>query len=405
MTVHSELEPIYILGDFNLEPAKRGWKVVKSSPVNIGGWASQGLPFYSDGVSYTNTYQLKPGQSRFIVKINDWLGCVSEVKVNQKSAGIIASQPGELDVTKLIQEGKNEITVEVYGTLKNLLGPHHNGPLRGSAWPASFEAAAKNMPAGENYDVIEYGLFEPFALLESAGGSRRYYFREYRVAQPMIHADKNLGIDTPIKVELATSTEGADIYYTLNGRTPTKSSQLYKGPITISKNAMLKVRAMKKGLKESTVFEQSFYVLDSRINGLNYEYYEGTWGDLPPFDELQAIHKGRAYDYDLKLLKTRQEKFAVKYSGYIYVAKSGTYDFYINSNDGSKLFIAGKELIDNGGSHGPQERQGQIKLSAGLHPIIVHYFDSGGSQLLGISYQGPGVKKQPVPANILRFKG
>jgi len=404
MTVHSELEPVYIFGDFDLEPAKKGWKIVKSTSLNIGGWASQGLPFYSDGISYTSTYHLKPGESRFIVKMNDWLGCVAEVKVNQKSAGIIISQPGELDVTELIREGGNEISIEIYGTLKNLLGPHHNGPLRGSAWPASFQAAAKNMPAGENYDVIEYGLFEPFALLESTGGSQRYYFREYRVAQPIIQAEKNLGVDTPLKVELATSTEGADIYYTLNGQTPTKSSQLYKGPLKISKNAKLQVRAMKKGLKESPVSEKSFYVLNSRINGLKYEYYEGTWEDIPPFNDHQAIHKGRTYDFDLKLLKTRQEKFAVKYSGYIYIAKSGTYDFYINSNDGSKLFISGKELVDNSGSHGPQERQGQLNLPAGLHAIEVHYFDSGGSQLLTVSYQGPGIKKQSVPASILRYQ-
>ncbi len=145
-------------------------------------------------------------------------------------------------------------------------------------------------------------------------------------------------------------------------------------------------------------------VLDSKIHGLDYAYYEGQWEDIPPFDELKAIHKGRVYDFDLKLLKTRQEKFAVKYKGYIYIAKSGTYDFYINSNDGSILFIAGKEVIDNGGAHGLQERQGQINLSTGLHPIMVHYFDSGGSQYLGLSYQGPGIKKQQVPASILRYR-
>ena len=161
---------------------------------------------------------------------------------------------------------------------------------------------------------------------------------------------------------------------------------------------------MKKGLKKSPVQEQSFYILPSRIHGLNYEYYEGTWDDIPPFNAHKAIHKGRTYDFDLKLLKTRQEKFAVKYTGYLYLAKSGTYDFYINSNDGSKLFISGKELIDNSGSHGPQERQGPLKLPAGFHPIAVHSFDSGGSQLLNVSYQGPGIKKQQVPANLLRYK-
>ncbi len=404
MTVHSELEPIYILGDFNLKVADKGWMMIKSSQIKLGSWSGQGLPFYSDGVSYTSNYQLKPNQKRFIVKITDWLGCVAEVKVNKKSAGIIAWQPGELDITDLAREGENEITVTVYGTLKNLLGPHHNGPLRGTAWPASFEAASINMPSGSNYDVIGYGLFEPVILIESEGGSQRFYYREYRVNTPKILAQKNISANLPIEVSLATNTTEADIYYTLNGKLPDRSSLLYKGPFSLSKTAVLKVRAFKNNLKESSVIQQSFFILDGKINGLNYAYFEGQWDDLPPFDVLQAKHKGRVYDFDLKLLNTRQAQFAVNYTGYIHIARAGNYDFYVNSNDGSKLFIGDKEVVDNGGAHGNQERQGKINLSAGSHPITLLYFDSGGSQHLVVSYQGPGIKKQVVPASILRYK-
>jgi hypothetical protein len=68
------------------------------------------------------------------------------------------------------------------------------------------------------------------------------------------------------------------------------------------------------------------------------------------------------------------------------------------------LYIDNKMIVDNGGNHGLQERQGSINLSSGSHSILVHYFDSGGSQYLDVSYRGPGIKKQSVPANILRYK-
>jgi len=260
------------------------------------------------------------------------------------------------------------------------------------------------MPSGSIYDVIGYGLFEPLMLLESEGGSQRFYFREYRVTTPKILTQKNITANLPIEVSLATNTTEADIYYTLNGKLPDRSSMLYKGPFSLSRTAVLKVRAYKNNLKESSVVQQSFFVLDGKINGLNYVYLEGQWDDLPTFDVLQAKHKGRVYDFDLKLLETRQEKFAVKYTGYISIAKAGNYDFYINSNDGSKFFVGDKELIDNGGAHGNQERQGRIYLDDGTHPITVLYFDSGGNQFLEVSYQGPGIKKQKIPANILRYK-
>jgi hypothetical protein len=294
--------------------------------------------------------------------------------------------------------------VIVYGTLKNLLGPHHNGPLRGSAWPASFEAAPPAPPAGANYDVIAYGLFDPFLLIEAEGGAQKVYYRYYQVSRPEILADAYLGVDAPLKISMMTGTPEADIYYTLDGTSPDRNALLYRTPISLSKSAVLKARAYKKELKESPLVQKSFYIVDSKINGLNYAYYEGQWDDLPPFDKLEAAGEGRVSDFDLNLLKTRQEKFAVRYSGFIYLDKAGSYDFYVNSNDGSKLFIGDQEVVDNGGSHGPQERQGKIKLQAGIHPLTVHYFDSGGGQLLEVTYRGPGIEKQPIPADILRYK-
>ena len=71
----------------------------------------------------------------------------------------------------IVEEGENEISVIVYGTLKNLLGPHHIGAVRGSAWPSGFEAAPEHLPGGEDYDYIGYGLFSDFVLIESQDAS------------------------------------------------------------------------------------------------------------------------------------------------------------------------------------------------------------------------------------------
>ena len=44
MTVHTELEPIYLLGDFHLESQKKGWKLVPSQKMILNSWKKQGLP-------------------------------------------------------------------------------------------------------------------------------------------------------------------------------------------------------------------------------------------------------------------------------------------------------------------------------------------------------------------------
>ena len=56
--------------------------------------------------------------------------------------------------------------VVVIGTLKNTLGPFHNEPALGRAWPGNFQAGAKGgRPAGAKYATVGYGLFEDFKLV------------------------------------------------------------------------------------------------------------------------------------------------------------------------------------------------------------------------------------------------
>ncbi len=168
-TIHSELEPIYVLGDFGLAGGAKGFKLVPSTELKLGAWNTKGLPLYSGAVSYMKTYYLRMNdlrKNRFFVELGRWLGAVAEVKVNGKSAGVIAFQPFRLDVTDFLTLGNNDVNVMVYGTLKNTLGPFHNNPRLGMAWPGSFQQGAKGgYPPGSAYSVVGYGLFDDFKLM------------------------------------------------------------------------------------------------------------------------------------------------------------------------------------------------------------------------------------------------
>ncbi|MCL2117202.1 MAG: hypothetical protein FWH27_02120, partial [Planctomycetaceae bacterium] len=132
------------------------------------GWNRQGMPFYMGGVSYTQTFDLgTKSDSKYVVSLGKWLGSVAKVIVNGEEAGHIAYAPWEYDVSKFVKSGRNEISIVVVGTPKNLLGPHHNGPMRGSAWPNAFwNAPNDGPPSGSSYDVIGYGMFEPFVVIQ-----------------------------------------------------------------------------------------------------------------------------------------------------------------------------------------------------------------------------------------------
>ena len=57
----------------------------------------------------------------------------------------------------------------------------------------------------------------------------------------------------PQSVSIASSTSGASIYFTTDGSTPTTSSTLYSGPITVSSTTTVRAVAVASGLTPSNV--------------------------------------------------------------------------------------------------------------------------------------------------------
>jgi putative heme-binding domain-containing protein len=103
---------------------------------------------------------------------------------------------------------------------------------------------------------------------------------------------------------------------------------------------------------------------------------------------------------DQPVLKTR-DAFALMFTGHILIDKPGKYTFFIASDDGSRFYIDGEQLIDNDGLHGMVEKSGTVQLTAGLHPIVATYFDNGGGDGLNMSWSGPGLEKREIPASVL----
>jgi hypothetical protein len=167
MKVHAEIEPVYITGDFKVMPAEKGWIIEPTvKPLTTGSWKDQGMPFYSWGVTYSREYNIEKTDGQYFVRLNNWSGTVAEIFVNDKPAAVVAFPPYESDITGLIGSGSNKIEVKVTGSLKNLMGPHFNNPRPGLVSPGSFRNV-KSYPAGKDYQIIDYGLYEEFTLLHN----------------------------------------------------------------------------------------------------------------------------------------------------------------------------------------------------------------------------------------------
>ncbi len=97
----------------------------------------------------------------------------------------------------------------------------------------------------------------------------------------------------------------------------------------------------------------------------------------------------------------REQRFAVRFRGFVDVPAPGPWRFGTASDDGSSLLVDGAPVVENGGEHPRAERTGEVVLSAGRHALEVRYDQLEGGVVFEVFWSGPGVERGPLPAAAL----
>jgi hypothetical protein len=166
MSVHAEIMPAYLVGNFRLNPLKQGFEVTSGTLNQLGSWKAQGFPFYSQNVLYTQKYKSLQYGKPYKVRLNRWNGTMAVVLVNGTKVGLITKPPYELELPVAIKEGENSVDVEIVGSLKNTFGFFYKSSA--GKWiigPGDWDVAPAKLPALNDYFLPDYGLFEPFSLI------------------------------------------------------------------------------------------------------------------------------------------------------------------------------------------------------------------------------------------------
>lgn len=121
-------------------------------------------------------------------------------------------------------------------------------------------------------------------------------------------------------------------------------------------------------------------------NGLTGRVYllpDTTWW-LPDFDTLKALDipiyvneinvPWQKWSAGFPGLRNRFEWFGIEYTGSFKPVSAGQYIFTLDSDDGSKLFIDDKLVINNDGEHAEFAVRDTMYLSDSLHSIKLDYF-------------------------------
>jgi hypothetical protein len=137
-------------------------------------------------------------------------------------------------------------------------------------------------------------------------------------------------------------------------------------------------------------------VAGSSAVGLRAEYFSDA--DL---SNLQVVRSDAEVNFQQpnSPVDDQLNQFSVRWTGQITPPASGKYTFYTFSDDGVRLWVNNRSLIDNWQMNPGVEDGGTIVLEGGKAvPIRMESFNGGGGWAARLMWEGPDINKQVIPA-------
>lgn len=154
----TELENIYIVGDFAVKNINNEDFIITDTPENLkpGDFVLQGYPFYAGTISITSSIKIDKIPDKAILILDDLNAIVTEVIVNDKLAGHIFLHPHQINITKYLKPGENTIELRLVNSLRNLLGPHHH--KAGELYAVGPESFLDEKNWTDKYNFVPFGV-------------------------------------------------------------------------------------------------------------------------------------------------------------------------------------------------------------------------------------------------------
>jgi len=240
------------------------------------------------------------------------------------------------------------------------------------------------------------------------------YKRKEQITQPKILPDA--GYFEPaggvfkadsVAVVMQNPNNVGEIRYAIGNKVPTlENSQVYQDMFYLKQTDIIKAGVFQNDQLVSTIAEGSFRIVSKgKQDPVTFQVYQVNGIEkLPDFADFNPILEGFVTEFSHKQALSEeipQEQVAVTFESYLEVQEAGKYTFFTNSDDGSKLYVNGTQIVDNDGDHGVMERSGSLELAKGRHLVRVEFFNGGGGYHLDAKYKGPNIPKQIIPANHL----
>ena len=89
-------------------------------------------------------------------------------------------------------------------------------------------------------------------------------------------------------------------------------------------------------------------------------------------------------------------RYGVRFRGFVEIPKDGTYSFFLRTEGSAEVRVGTTKVGSE--SYGGLETAMDVALKAGRHAFQLTYLGKGGEKSLEVSWSGPGLAKQALPA-------
>jgi len=166
------------------------------------------------------------------------------------------------------------------------------------------------------------------------------------------------------------------------------------------------------GALEAQVLSECNQESGNLVQGIHAEYFDNegisfSSASMPDLIDREPDHirveSSLAYSSSGSAYPGLDDRFknnwGARFSGLIDIPDTGNWTFYLNSDDGSELWIDGESAIQNYGMHGMREYSATLNLTSGHHDFRIEFFQGGGPHGLRFSWESDNVSKATIPSS------
>lgn len=228
-----------------------------------------------------------------------------------------------------------------------------------------------------NLNIFGQGKWTPAPAISPAGG-------EFR---------------NPVTISISDSMPSAVIYYTTDGTDPTPASTRYTGSFTVQNCAQVRARAIAPGYSPSGM-ATDYYMVDAGP-GNGDGLYATYFGNID-LTGTTVTHIDPTVDFNWNgnapIAGIGGSNWSARWTGTVQARCTADYTFYTISDDGVRLWVDNKLVIDDWTYHGPTTDQAVVHMQADqTYAIRMEFFQGGGGSMAQLLWSNLGMPVQTIP--------